>query len=128
MTLRWGLLGTARINRRLIPAIRASARTRLAAVGTRDAARAAAYACEQHMPDAHGSYEALVAAPVDIVYNALPNSLHVPWTLAAIATDMEDAVLGIAAPRLTLDESRSHAATLAALHEAALTERPVCLS
>ena len=85
MTLRWGLLGTARINRRIIPAIRTSARSQVAAVGSRDSARAEAYAREWEIPDAHGSYESLLAAPIDIVYNALPNSLHVPWTLAAIA-------------------------------------------
>jgi predicted dehydrogenase len=33
--------------------------------------------------------------------------------------DMEDAALGIRAPRISLDESRMHAATLAALHRAA---------
>jgi len=85
VTLRWGLLGTARINRRLIPAIRASARSRLVAVGSRDSARAAAYARDWDIPEAHAPYEALLAAPLDIVYIALPNSLHVPWTLAAVA-------------------------------------------
>jgi len=85
VTLRWGLLGTARINRRLIPALRASVRSRLVAVGSRDRARAAAYARDWDIPEAHGSYDALLASPVDIVYNALPNSLHVPWTLAAVA-------------------------------------------
>jgi len=85
VTLRWGLLGTARINRRLIPAIRASGRSTVAAVGSRDAARAVAYAAQWNIPDAYGSYEALLASPVDVVYIALPNSLHVPWTLKAIA-------------------------------------------
>jgi predicted dehydrogenase len=35
--LRWGLLGTARINRLIIPAIRASARSVVHAVASRDA-------------------------------------------------------------------------------------------
>jgi predicted dehydrogenase len=35
---------------------------------------------------AYGSYDELLADPcIDAVYNPLPNSLHGPWTLAAIA-------------------------------------------
>jgi D-xylose 1-dehydrogenase (NADP+, D-xylono-1,5-lactone-forming) len=82
--LRWGLLGTARINRALIPAIRGSARSSLAAVASRDGARAAAYAREWEIPRAAASYEALLADPdIDVVYIPLPNHLHAPWTIAA---------------------------------------------
>lgn len=84
-TLRWGLLSTAQINRRLIPAIRANRKSALTAVGSRDATRAEAYARQWSIPHAHGSYEALLANPeVDAVYIGLPNSLHAEWTLAAI--------------------------------------------
>jgi D-xylose 1-dehydrogenase (NADP+, D-xylono-1,5-lactone-forming) len=82
--LRWGLLGTARINRSLIPAIRAGERSELAAVASRDASRADAYAREWEIPRAFDSYEALVADPdIDVVYIPLPNHLHVEWTVAA---------------------------------------------
>ena len=48
------------------------------AVGSRDGARAEAYARENGIARAHGSYEALLADPdVDAIYNPLPNSLHV---------------------------------------------------
>ena len=44
--------------------------------------RAAAYAEQHGIPRVHGSYEALLADPeVDAVYNPLPNSLHVPWSI-----------------------------------------------
>jgi predicted dehydrogenase len=34
----------------------------------------------------HDSYEALIGDPeVNAIYNPLPNSLHAPWTLRAIA-------------------------------------------
>lgn len=83
-TLRWGLLSTARINDRLIPAIRATERAELVAVASRDLARAEAYAAEWDIPRAHGSYEALLDDPdVEAVYVSLPNSLHAEWTIRA---------------------------------------------
>lgn len=83
-TLRWGLLSTARINERLIPAIRATERAELVAVASRDLARAEAYAAERKIPRAYGSYEALLDDPeVDAVYISLPNSLHAEWTIRA---------------------------------------------
>jgi predicted dehydrogenase len=83
--LRWGILGTARINRRLIPAFRASRRSTLTAVASRDGARAEAYAREWSIPQAFEGYQPLLDDPaIDAVYIPLPNSDHVPWTLAAI--------------------------------------------
>ena len=82
--LRWGLLGTARINRMVIPPLRVSAGNRLLAVASRDAGRAAAYAKEWGIERAHGSYEALLADPeIDAVYIPLPNHLHAEWTIRA---------------------------------------------
>ncbi|MEJ2736002.1 MAG: Gfo/Idh/MocA family oxidoreductase [Anaerolineae bacterium] len=82
--LRWGLLSTARINRRLIPAIRAAERAELRAVASRNQVRAQAYAAEWDIPRAHGSYEALLADPeIDVVYVPLPNSLHAEWAVRA---------------------------------------------
>lgn len=83
--VRWGLLSTARINRRIIPAIRSNARSVLAAVASRDLTRARAYASTWAIPRAHGSYDELLADPeIDLVYIALPNALHLEWTLRAI--------------------------------------------
>jgi predicted dehydrogenase len=83
--LNWGLLSTARINRRLIPAIRAAARAELMAVASRNHAKAEAYAGEKDIPRAYGSYQALLDDPdVDVVYISLPNSLHAEWTVRAI--------------------------------------------
>jgi D-xylose 1-dehydrogenase (NADP+, D-xylono-1,5-lactone-forming) len=84
--LSWGLLGTARINRALIPAIRAASRSQLRAVASRSHEKATAYAAEWDIPVPHDSYEALLADPaIDVVYIPLPNHLHVDWTLAVIA-------------------------------------------
>lgn len=83
--LRWGLLSTARINRALIPPIRGSARGELAAVASRGAAKAEAYAREWSIPRAYGSYEAMLAADdIDIVYISLPNHLHAGWAVKCV--------------------------------------------
>jgi predicted dehydrogenase len=83
--LRWGLVGTAHINRRLIPAMRATRRSIVAAVASRDAARAAAYAAEWSIPAAYTGYDTLLRDPaIDAVYIPLPNALHVEWTLRAL--------------------------------------------
>ncbi|MDX1613055.1 MAG: Gfo/Idh/MocA family oxidoreductase [Candidatus Promineifilaceae bacterium] len=84
-TVRWGLLSTANINRRLIPAIRASARGRLVAVASRNQARAETYAAEWEIPQAFGSYEAMLNTDeVDAVYIGLPNHLHAEWSIKAM--------------------------------------------
>jgi D-xylose 1-dehydrogenase (NADP+, D-xylono-1,5-lactone-forming) len=83
--VRWGLLGTAHINRRVIPAMRAARRSVLAAVASRDMARAQAYAREWQIPTAHAGYDALLRdRTIDAVYVPLPNTLHVEWTLRAV--------------------------------------------
>ena len=82
--LRWGILGTARINRMLIPPLRVSPGNRLLAVASRDQARGEAYALEWEIGRVHGSYEALLADPeIDVVYIPLPNHLHAEWTIKA---------------------------------------------
>jgi len=86
MTLRWGILGTAKINRRIIPAMRLARRCELVAVASRDRARAETYATEWSIPRAVAGYQTLLDSPdIDAVYIPLPNTEHVPWTLAAIA-------------------------------------------
>ena len=83
--LRLGLLSTARINAPIVAAARASDRVDVVAVGSRDAARADAYAREHGIERAHASYEALLADPgVDAVYVSLPNALHVPWSVRSL--------------------------------------------
>jgi len=82
--VQWGLLGTARINRALIPRMHELERHRLVAVASRDAVRARTYAEEWRIPRAYGSYvELLSAADIDAVYIPLPNALHAEWTVAA---------------------------------------------
>jgi len=83
--LNWGLLSTARINRALIPPLRASKRNQLVAVGSRTLESAEKYAREWKISRTYGSYEALLADPeIDVIYNSLPNHLHAEWTIKAV--------------------------------------------
>jgi len=83
--IRWGLLSTANINRRVIPAIRESERGELVAVASRSQAPAQAYADEWDIAQAFGSYEAMLASDaVDAVYIGLPNHLHAEWSIKAM--------------------------------------------
>jgi len=69
----------------VIPGLQRSAFCHVAAIASRDAATAERAAATLGIPRAHGSYEALLADPaIDIVYNPLPNHLHVPWTIRAL--------------------------------------------
>jgi predicted dehydrogenase len=81
------VLGTARISVTALLGPAASVpEVTVAAVAARDQARAEAYAQRHGIPLAYGDYRALLADPdIDAVYNPLPNSLHGPWTLRAIA-------------------------------------------
>jgi D-xylose 1-dehydrogenase (NADP+, D-xylono-1,5-lactone-forming) len=85
MSVAWGLLSTARINELIIDAAKASEEAEVLAVGSRDSARAEAYAREHGIERSYGSYEALLEDPdVEAVYISLPNSLHVGWTVRAL--------------------------------------------
>ncbi len=83
--VRWGLVSTANINRRVIPAIRECQRSELAAVASRDLQSASAYAKKWEIPQAFGAYQAMLDSDqVDAVYISLPNRLHAEWTIKAL--------------------------------------------
>jgi predicted dehydrogenase len=84
MKLRWGILGVARINERLIPAFGHAKNADLRAIASRTPAKAQAAAKAAGIGIAHGSYEALLDDPeIDAVYIPLPNHLHAEWTRKA---------------------------------------------
>ena len=83
--VRFGIVSTAHINRLVIPGAHASDKVELVAVASRDLARAEEYARTWEIERAYGSYEELLAAPdIDAVYISLPNTLHCPWSIAAM--------------------------------------------
>ncbi|MDP8237031.1 MAG: Gfo/Idh/MocA family oxidoreductase [Candidatus Erginobacter occultus] len=82
--MRWGILSTARINRRFIPALRKSCRSELVACGGRDSERTRAFADCWEIGGAEPSCESVLArSDIDVVYIPLPNSLHREWAVRA---------------------------------------------
>jgi len=83
--VRWGLLSTANINRRLIQPLKSSSRGQLVAVASRAKEVAAAYAAQWEIPFSFGSYtEMLESGSIDAVYIGLPNHLHAEWSIRAM--------------------------------------------
>ena len=84
--VRWGILGPGRIAARLLREADRAANFSVVAVGSRSRERAAEFASKFGIARVHDSYGALLADPeVDAVYIGLPNSLHHPLTMQALA-------------------------------------------
>jgi predicted dehydrogenase len=83
--LRIGILGAAHI---AFDGVIAPARIvgdQVLAVAARDPARAEVFAAEHGIERAHATYAGLIADPeIDLVYNALVNSQHTEWNIAAL--------------------------------------------
>ncbi|MBX3530501.1 MAG: Gfo/Idh/MocA family oxidoreductase [Rhizobiaceae bacterium] len=83
--LRWGVLSTAKIGRDfVIPSLQQAANGTLAAIASRDLARAQALSAATGAPYAFGSYEEMLGSDlIDAVYIPLPTSQHVEWAVKA---------------------------------------------
>jgi len=81
--VRWGFLGAGMVAREALgPAVHAAGGAVLHTVGSRDPERAAAL----HPLHAAASYHAVLDDPdTEVVYVALANDAHLPWTLRALA-------------------------------------------
>jgi 1,5-anhydro-D-fructose reductase (1,5-anhydro-D-mannitol-forming) len=109
----WGIVGLGRIaNTEIAPAVAAAPNSTLAAVSSRDAARANDFAARHGAATAYDDYQALLDDPaVDAVYIATPNGLHADQVVQAaesgkhvlcdkpLATTVADAERAIAACR-----------------------------
>jgi predicted dehydrogenase len=83
--VRWGIVSRANINQRVLPEARQSDRVEILAVASRSEESAKAYAEQEGIQRAYGSYENLLADPdVEAVYIPLPNSMHVEWAIRAL--------------------------------------------
>ena len=83
--VRWGILSTADINRKLLAGAALSADVEVVAVGSRDLGRARTFVDKHGIPAAYGSYDELLADPaVEAIYNPLPNTMHCEWSIRAL--------------------------------------------
>jgi predicted dehydrogenase len=85
MLVKWGIISTAKINRKFLAGARQSSELEILAVASRERQSAERYAAEHGIERAYGGYDALLADPeIDVVYISLPNSMHVEWTVRAL--------------------------------------------
>lgn len=83
--LNWGIAGPGWIAERFIESVQAHTRQNIAAVSSRSAGRAAAFAARYGIGASHGSHAELAANPgVDVVYVATPHPQHFEVAMAAI--------------------------------------------
>ena len=84
--VRWGIIGPGGISAILLRDLGRASNFEVVAVASRDRSRARTFASRFGIGSVHGSYEELLADPsVDAVYIGLPNSLHHPMTMKALA-------------------------------------------
>lgn len=83
--LRWGIMGTGEISRQFVCASRECAGATIAAVASRSADNAHAFAAAHGVDKAYDTYEDMIAAPdLDIVYVGTPDTVHKEHCLMAI--------------------------------------------
>ena len=74
-TCRWGVMGTANIARKVVPAMHLAPTAAPVAIASRNLDRAMAFADETGLERAHGSYEAMLSDPeIDAIYVPLPTA------------------------------------------------------
>jgi xylose dehydrogenase (NAD/NADP) len=84
--VRWGVLGPGRIADRVLQDAARADCFSVVAAGSRDLERARSFASRHGIARAYGSYGDLLSDPeVDAVYVGVPNSLHHPWAMKALA-------------------------------------------
>lgn len=83
--LRWGIMGTGWIADHFVRSVLAHTRQQIAAVGSRGAESAGAFAKRHGIATAHSSYQALVEDDgIDVIYIATPHIAHRDHALMAL--------------------------------------------
>jgi predicted dehydrogenase len=83
--VRWGVLGVGKIaTTKVIPSMQRGQLCEIAAIASRDGAKAEEAAGRLGIQKAYGSYQEMLDDPeIEAVYNPLPNHMHVPWSIRA---------------------------------------------
>ncbi|QDT10243.1 Gfo/Idh/MocA family protein [Planctomycetes bacterium K23_9] len=84
MSVRFGIIGTGRITRRLVADLQSTDNVSVSAIASRTDERARWYADQYGIANAVTGYQELIDRDdVDAVYISLPPSLHKEWSIAA---------------------------------------------
>ena len=83
--VKWGILSVASlVRRRVMPALLQCEHAEVVAIASRSLENAQSFAAEHGIRKAYGTYDELLADPeIEVIYNPLPNHLHVPWSIEA---------------------------------------------
>ena len=104
--LNMGVMGCGNIARQFVAAVATSPDVKVTAAASRDLAKAAEFAGAFGLPRHYGNYDALLADPaLDIIYVALPNSMHAQWVVKAAQSGKH--VLSEKPLALTLHEAQT---------------------
>jgi len=81
----WGVISTSDFAlTKAIPGMQKGEMTEIYAIASRDLRKGEAAARKLGIPKVYGSYEELLCDPeIEVIYNPLPNHLHVPWSIKA---------------------------------------------
>lgn len=83
---RWGVLSTSKFAQtKIIPAMKHCQHAEITAIASRNLEAAQEAAQRLEIAKAYGSYEELLAdTELDVIYNPMPNHLHVEWSIRAL--------------------------------------------
>lgn len=84
--VKWGIISTAKIGiKYVIPALQRGQFSEVTAIASRSPETAKEAASRLGIEKAYGSYEELLEDPgIDAVYNPLPNTMHMEWSVKAM--------------------------------------------
>jgi len=84
--LRWGILSTSNFAKnKMLPALQHCQHAEVCAIASRVREKAETVAASFGIAKAYGNYEELLAdKDIDVIYNPLPNHLHVPWSIRSL--------------------------------------------
>jgi predicted dehydrogenase len=83
---RWGVLSTSKFAQtKIIPAMKHCQHAEIIAIASRNLDAAQETAQRLRIAKAYGSYEELLAdTELDVIYNPMPNHMHVDWSIKAL--------------------------------------------
>jgi len=85
MKIKWGILGTGKINDEFIPAVKTARNSELIAIASRNIERAKDFSIKYDIPRYYGNYDSLLDDPeIQAVYIPLPNHLHFEWIIKSL--------------------------------------------